>query len=70
MTDTGWFRILLNPIIEDLTERRIATLKQAKARDATGKSDAHEWYERSDVYEKAVMALEALIPKKKETYIL
>lgn len=62
--------LILRPIIEELTDRTIRTLKQAKIRDATGKSDAQEWYAKASVYAKATRVLEALIPKTKEEYIL
>lgn len=63
-------RIIIQSNITKFHEAEIEVKKQAKIRDATGKADAHEWYERSEAYELMKTTLEKLLPQNTEEYVL
>lgn len=63
--------ILLNDTIEELENERVRCSRAAKSLDVLGdKTNAAHWYAKEEIFAKAVRALEKLIPKKKESYIL
>ena len=63
-------KLILETQIDTFKYNYTATKKQAKARDTIGKTDAHEWYAKAEIYAKMAQKLEELLDKETEEHRL